>query len=338
MLEIALDLAVADPAYEAMACKFFENFLWLAASTDHLGGSSDSMWDEDDGFYYDVLRVPGGGMIPLKVRSVIGLLPLCASTVIPAEAVEKLPGFMARAQWFAEHHPDLMANIAKPGRAGVKGRHLLALVNEEKLRKLLARMLDPAEFLSDHGIRSISRMHVNQPCLIQLGGREFRVEYQPAESSTDIFGGNTNWRGPVWMPVNLLILRALLHLYQYYGNDFTVECPVGSGRYVTLFEAAQEIARRLTSIFLRDEHGHRPLYGGATRFQEDPYWRDHILFYEYFHGDNGAGLGASHQTGWTGVIARIMQVFASVDGQAILDDRITERMAARQPGVPVPAA
>jgi hypothetical protein len=302
MLEIALELATDDPIYEEMACKFLEHFLWIAAAINKSG-----MWDEEDGFYYDLLRLPNGASTPLKLRTMVGLLPLCASTVFERH-VANLPHFMARTEWFISQHPELFAHIRRPGPGGVHGRKLLALLDENRLRRVLARVLDETEFLSDYGIRSTSRCHREHPYIMKAGGREYRLDYEPAESSTGLFGGNSNWRGPIWMPVNALIVRALLQFSRYYGDTFTVECPTGSGQYMNLFEVEQELNRRISNIFLADHNGLRPVFGGAKKFQTDPHWRDYILFYEYFHGDNGAGLGASHQTGWTGLVARLLQM------------------------------
>jgi hypothetical protein len=318
MLDMALELARYDPSYEPMIVKFAEHFLWIAGSMDHVGHTSDELWDEEDGFFYDVLRMPDGGASRIRVRSMVGLLPLAATTVFSAEDVARFPQAMNRISAFMARHPDLTAQISHIDRPGVAGRRLLAVVNEEKLRRILARMLDPERFFGAYGVRSLSRWHKEHPYVFWAQGNEHRVEYLPAESDSGMFGGNSNWRGPVWMPVNLLIIRALLHFYLYYGDTFRIECPTGSGRQMTLYEVAREIARRLTSIFVRDASGRRPLYGGSSKFQEDPHWRDLILFYEYFHGDNGAGIGASHQTGWTGTIAKLIQLFASVSPEAIL--------------------
>jgi hypothetical protein len=321
MLEIALELAVTDPVYEELACKFLEHFLWTSSAMSRMGKQQDCMWDEEDGFFYDLLKLPDGSATRLKVRSVVGLLPLCASTVYEGGLAQSLPAFAARAQWLIEHRPQLVANVRRPGRVGVKGRHLLALLDDDKLRRVLAIMLDEAEFLSDYGIRSISRVHEDHPYSFYSSGQEFRVAYTPAESTSGLFGGNSNWRGPIWMPINALILRALIQLYSYYGDDFVVECPTGSGHMMNLFEVSREISRRLIRIFTRDENGDRPVYGGTKQFQTDPNWRDYVLFYEYFHGDNGAGLGAGHQTGWTGVIARILQLHGTLDAKQVLDGR-----------------
>ena len=313
MLEIAVELAMTDPDYADMALKFIEHFLWIASAMAHLGQDT-GMWDEEDGFFYDVLRLPDGQAQRLKVRSMVGLLPLCAATTFEGELMAKYPEIAERFQWFLAARPELYAAIHDPTKPGIAGRRLASILDETKLRRVLAKMLDENEFLSPYGIRSLSRYHADHPYVIQAGGQEYRVSYLPAESDTGMFGGNSNWRGPIWMPVNALIIRALLQYYLYYGDDFTVECPTGSGRQMTLYQVAEEIARRLGNIFLKDQDGRRPVYGGTEKFQEDPHWRDCLLFYEYFHGDNGAGLGASHQTGWTGVIARTMHLFATVQG------------------------
>jgi hypothetical protein len=307
MLEIAVELAVHDPSYDDVAEKFLEHFLWIAGAIDRVGQNDDEMWDEEDGFFYDVLRLPDGSARRLKVRSMVGLLPLCASTVFAPDVFERLPRLQARSARFIHRHPELVANITTPDRPGARGRYLLSLLNERKLRRVLAIMLDESEFLSPYGIRSLSRYHLDHPFVLNSDGYEYRVGYLPAESDSGMFGGNSNWRGPIWMPVNLMLLRALMNLHTYYGDDFKIECPTGSGTWMTLASIAHEIAGRLISIFVRGEDGRRPVYGGSTTFQEDPHWRDLVLFYEYFHGDNGAGIGASHQTGWTGLIARVIE-------------------------------
>jgi hypothetical protein len=307
MLEIALELSLHDSAYEDLAGKFLEHFFWIAAAMDRVGDNQDELWDEEDGFFYDLLRLPDGSAQRIKVRSMVGLLPLCASTVISREIIEKNPRFLERSRDFLIRHRHILATIHPPEKPGENGTHLLCILNEAKLRRVLARMLDEERFLSPYGIRSLSKWHKGHPYVFNVHGEEYRVEYLPAESNTGMFGGNSNWRGPVWFPVNLLIIRGLLQLHTYYGEAFKVECPTGSGRFMTLREVAFDIIHRLESIFLRNPDGRRPVYGGAEKFQSDPHWRDHILFYEYFHGDNGAGLGASHQTGWTGIVARLIQ-------------------------------
>jgi hypothetical protein len=300
-----------------MALKFCEHFLWIGSAMGHLGGDV-GMWDDEDGFYYDVLRLPDGRAQRLKVRSMVGLLPLCAATVFEGELLVKYPELAERVHWFLESRPELCSAIHDPRKAGVAGRRLAAILDETRLRRVLAKMLDENEFLSPYGLRSLSRYHADHPYVIHTGGQEYRVSYLPAESDTGMFGGNSNWRGPIWMPVNGLIIRALLQYYTYYGNGFTVECPTGSGRQMNLYQVAEELARRLSAIFLRGRDGRRPVYGGTRQFQEDPHWRNLILFYEYFHGDNGAGLGASHQTGWTGIVARGMHLFATAAAEQVL--------------------
>ena len=320
MLEMALALLGHDASYEEFVLKFVEHFFWIAAAVDPVGEHPDEMWDEEDGFFYDVLRLPDGTGTRIKVRSLVGLLPLCATTVIEADVIERFPQIAGKVRAFLDRNQDLLANIADPLAPGAHGRRLLSLVNEQKLRRILARMLDEERFLGPHGIRSISRWHLEHPYTFYAGGTELQVQYEPAESTSGMFGGNSNWRGPVWFPINLLLIRALLQHYRYYGDDLKVECPTGSGTMMNLFEVAQELSRRLAATFLRDEAGRRPVYGGTRLFQEDPHWRDLILFYEYFHGDNGAGLGASHQTGWTGLVARLIQSMGQFDAASVLDD------------------
>ena len=312
MLRIAVELAMHDPLYEEFVGKFFEHTMWIGGAMDRLGAVHDEMWDEEDGFFYDVLRLPDGSATRMKVRSMVGLLPLAAVAVFEEEEIARLPNFRQRARAFYDRHPELLANMHLPQEPGVAGRRMLSLFNEEKLRRVLARMLDEGEFLSPYGIRALSRHHQDHPFVFHCNGQEFRVDYLPGDSNTGMFGGNSNWRGPVWMPVNFLLLRALYVLHSFYGDSFKVECPTGSGRQMTLFEVGIEIGTRLTRIFLPDENGRRPVNGAAEKFNTDPHWKDCVLFYEYFHGDNGAGIGASHQTGWTGCIARIIQVMGDV--------------------------
>jgi len=319
MLELACELTAHDPTYEAMVIKFVEHFCFIASGMNRPG--QYGMWDEEDGFYYDLLRLPDGSATRLKVRSMVGLLPLCATTVLEKWQRERAPSAMA---WFRERArrmPELLETIhpTGPGHLGVAERGVLALVNSERLRRILTKMLDENEFLSPFGIRSLSKFHEQHPYIFNVGGQEHRVDYLPAESNTGMFGGNSNWRGPIWMPVNALIIRALKNFYLYYGDNFKIECPTGSGKLMNLFEVGKEISDRLTRIFIRDEHGGRPVYGGTEKFQNDPHWRDHILFYEYFHGDNGAGLGASHQTGWTGLVAKTIQLYGLLDSKRVLE-------------------
>jgi hypothetical protein len=317
MLEIGVQLALAKPAYVDVCVKFVLHFLWIASAMMH-AGQDKGMWDEEDGFFYDVLRLPDGRSQPLKVRSMVGLLPLCAVTVFEGELLEKVPETRKHLRKFLEARPELISFIHDPVKQGQAGRRLASILNEDNLRRVLAKTLDENEFLSPHGIRSLSRYHADHAYVFHVADQEYRVSYLPAESDTGMFGGNSNWRGPIWMPVNALIIRALLQYYMYYGDNFTIECPTGSGRRMTLYQVAEEISRRLASIFVRDKDGRRPVYGGTQKFQEDPHWRDLLLFYEYFHGDNGAGLGASHQTGWTGIIARVMHLFATTTSEQLL--------------------
>ncbi|MGH7332320.1 MAG: MGH1-like glycoside hydrolase domain-containing protein, partial [Candidatus Rokuibacteriota bacterium] len=319
MLELAVELAAHDRTYEDMAFKFVEHFFYIAAAMNQPG--QDGMWDEEDGFYYDLLRLPDGSATRLKVRSMVGLLPVCATTVVEKWQRERVPRATSGVQARMQQMPELLRSIhpTGPDHLGVGERGILALVNPERLRRILATMLDEGEFLSPYGIRSLSKVHAQHPYLFNVHGREYRVDYLPAESNTGMFGGNSNWRGPVWLPVNVLIIRALLQFYLYYGDRFTIACPTGSGKMLNLFEVAGEIAHRLTRIFLRDERGRRAVYGGTETFQSDPHWRDHLLFYEYFHADNGAGLGASHQTGWTGTVALLIHLFGLLDPQRFLE-------------------
>jgi hypothetical protein len=322
MLEIALILNEYDPMYDEISYRFLEHFVWITYAMDRIGSGHDSMWDEEDGFFYDLLHFPNGQAMRLKIRSMVGLLPLCAATVFDPDVAAKLPRMRELIGLFRKRHPEVARKIATaddPNVGGYKGRRLAAVINKDKLRRILGYMLDENEFLGPYGIRSLSKYHLDHPFVFYFGGQEFKVQYLPAESNTGMFGGNSNWRGPVWMPVNGLIIRGLLQMYPFYGNDFKVECPTGSGKYMTLFEVAKEISHRLTGIFLRDASGKRPVYGGTKKFQEDPHWRDYILFFEYFHGDNGAGLGASHQTGWTGLIARGIDLFARLTPELAME-------------------
>jgi hypothetical protein len=306
MLDIALELATHDPLYEDYALKFIEHFFWIAAAMDRVGDQHDEMWDEQDGFFYDVLRLPDGRATRIRVRSMVGLLPLCATTLMTGGMLTRFPNLARRIIAFLDRNPQLRARVPAPLKAGPDGRRIITMLDEGKLRRVLGYMLDENEFFGPYGIRALSQYHRDHPFIAHVHGDEYRVDYWPAESHNAMFGGNSNWRGPVWFPVNALIYRALLHYHGYYGDDFKIECPTGSGNQMTLFEVAQELARRLAATFLRDEQGRRPVFGGAELFQSDPHWRDHILFYEYFHGDNGAGLGASHQTGWTGLVAPLI--------------------------------
>ncbi len=321
MIEIALILAEKDPRYEEYAFTYLQHFMWIAYAMDRIGDNQDEMWDEEDGFFYDVLRLPDGSAQRLKVRSMVGLLPLCASTTFDPGQLGQLPRLAQLIALMRERYPEVVAQVAPDGVGfeGYNGRRLLSPLSRKRLERILGYMLDEDEFLGEFGIRSMSKHYEDHPFTFSAGGTTQTVRYVAVESDTGMFGGNSNWRGPVWLPVNGLIVRGLLNLYWFYGDEFKVECPTGSGVEMTLFEVAQEITRRLTKIFLRDENGKRPVYGGSTKFQDDPHWRDYILFYEYFHGDNGAGLGASHQTGWTGTIARLMDVFGRLSPEQALE-------------------
>ena len=318
MVEISAELAMANPAYVNLTMKFVEHFLMIASGMIRPGEEA-GMWDEQDGFFYDVLRLPDGRSERLKVRSMVGLLPLCAVTVFERKIATKYPEIGQAVSEYLRARPELMAFIHDPQKSGHKERLLGSVLNEANLRRVLKIMLDEAEFLSPFGIRALSRIHQEHPYTYRLGDQEYRVAYVPGEGDSGMFGGNSNWRGPIWMPVNMLILRALLQYYLFYGNSFTIECPTGSGKQMNLYEVAEEIGRRLSKIFLKDEQGKRPVHGTSRKFQDDPHWKDYPLFYEYFHGDTGAGVGASHQTGWSGGIARIMHLFASFEAHKILE-------------------
>ena len=307
MLSIAMELAWEDPVYEDVASKFFEHFVHIAHAMNDLGGEGIELWNEEDGFYYDVLHLPNGTHYPLKVRSMVGLVPLFAAETLEPEALDKLPGFKRRMQWFIDHDPDVPSHIdmSRTSEHGV--RRLLSLVSRGRLLRVLRYMLDESEFLSPSGVRALSKYHRDHPYVLKLDGDEHGIDYEPAESTTGLFGGNSNWRGPVWFPMNFLLIESLQRFHYYYGDELTVEFPTGSRQMKTLWEVAAELSRRLTRIFLRGADGRRPVYGGAEKFQRDPLWRDLILFYECFHGDNGAGLGASHQTGWTGLVAKLLE-------------------------------
>ncbi|GAB4188997.1 MAG: glucosidase [Coleofasciculaceae cyanobacterium] len=316
LLTIALELALDNPVYEDIATKFFEHFVYIAKAMNHIGEDDTALWDEEDGFFYDVLQLPNGEQIQLKVRSMVGLIPLFAVATIEPEMLEKLPAFKERLEWFVQHRPNLRQNVACMQTPGVGARRLLAIVQRDKLKRILQKMLDETEFLSAHGIRAVSRVHAEYPYSFDVNGTQFRVDYEPSESSSGLFGGNSNWRGPVWFPVNFLLIESLQKFHHYFGDDFTVEYPTGSGQYMNLWDVSVELSKRLISIFLKDSSGRRPLYGGIETFQTDPNWQDLILFHEYFHGDNGAGIGASHQTGWTGLVAKLIQQCGEDDAKS----------------------
>ncbi|MGH9845937.1 MAG: MGH1-like glycoside hydrolase domain-containing protein [Blastocatellia bacterium] len=307
MLTIALELAKENHAYEDVASKFFEHFVYICRAMNHAGCSDVELWDEESGFYYDVLHLPSGDHLPMRIRSMVGLTPLFAVETLDCELINELPGFRKRMMWFIENRPEFGQHVERRVTEDGRERWFLSLVNRDRLRKVLAFMLDEDEFLSPHGIRAVSRHHLDNPYVLHVNGMEHRVDYEPAESSTGLFGGNSNWRGPVWFPVNYLLVESLQKFHYFLGDQYQVECPTRSGDWKNLWDVAGEVSRRMTRIFLRDDDGRRPVYGAIEKFQHDPHWNDHLLFHEYFHGDNGAGIGASHQTGWTGLVAKLIQ-------------------------------
>ena len=307
LLAIALELAKDDPVYEDVASKFWEHFIYIAHAMSHRGHDSMGLWNEEDGFFYDVLKLPDGTQFPMKIRSMVGLIPLFAVETLEQEVLDRLPDFKRRLEWFVDNRPDLTENIASMKTHGQGERRLLSIATEQQLRAILRYMLDEREFLSPHGIRALSQFHRDNPYKLSVHGMEHRVDYEPGESSTGLFGGNSNWRGPVWFQVNFLLVESLQKFHHYLGDGFKVEFPTGSGKMLTLWDVAGELSRRMTSIFLQDEKGRRPVFGNLEKFQTDPHWRDLVLFHEYFHGDSGAGVGASHQTGWTGIVTKLMQ-------------------------------
>ncbi|MFL5740256.1 MAG: MGH1-like glycoside hydrolase domain-containing protein [Flavisolibacter sp.] len=307
LMRIALELAFYNPVYQDMATKFFEHFLYIAGAMDNMGASKEGLWDEEDSFFYDVLNSSEKGSVKLKARSMVGLIPLFAVEVLDHSLMKALPEFSSRLNWFLNYRPDLAELVSRYQEKNKKEKHLLSLLREHRLKKILERMLDESEFLSPYGVRALSKYHEQHPYEFILDGHCFDIGYSPAESPNGLFGGNSNWRGPVWMPVNFLIIESLQRFHYYYGNDFQVECPTGSGHYLTLDQVAEELCRRLTRLFLPDEHGRRPIFGKNEKMQNDPNFKNYLLFFEYFHGDNGRGVGASHQTGWTGLIAKLIQ-------------------------------
>jgi len=324
MLAIAMELAREDSTYEDVASKFWEHFLYIAAAMNNLGQDGISLWNEEDGFYYDVLHAGNGDHFPLKVRSMVGLIPLFAVETLEPDVLDKLPGFKRRLEWFIDNRPDLIANAACMRTRGTEERRLLSIVTRERLRRVLQVMLDENEFLSPYGIRALSRAHRNRPYTLEVSGQRHQVSYEPGESTTGLFGGNSNWRGPIWFPVNFLLVESLQRFHHYLGDAFTVECPTGSGQWMNLSEVAAELSRRLARTFLRGTDGTRPVHGMHEQFQSDPHWRDLVLFYEYFHGDNGRGVGASHQTGWTGLVAKLLQQAGERDQSAAAEERELE--------------
>jgi hypothetical protein len=332
MLAIAMELARHNPSYEDVASKFWEHFLHIAhamSGGQAHGGRGHDLWDDEDGFFYDVLHLPDDTRRPLKIRSLVGLIPLLAVQTLEAEALDRHDGFRRRLEWFIENRPDLTRNVACMRTPGRGERRLLAILDRDQLRRVLAVMLDEREFLSPYGIRAISRVHRDEPYVLRVNGTEYRVAYEPGESSTGLFGGNSNWRGPIWFPINFLIVEALQKFHHYLGDEYRVECPTGSGRLLTLWEVSQEISRRLSRIFLKDEDGRRPVFGSTGLFQADPLWSDLIPFHEYFHGDTGAGVGASHQTGWTALVAKLLIQSGEHDESHRRHSRTTEQRASR---------
>ena len=309
LMRIALELALEDHVYEDIASKFFEHFLYIAEAMSNIGGDGIGLWDETDEFYYDVLHLPDGERIPLRLRSMVGLIPLFAVEVLDASVFTRLPQFTARLRWFLDHRPQLARLVSRWIDPSAGERHLLSLLRGHRMKRLLARMLDETEFLSDYGVRSLSKIHASNPYVFEHAGNQISVHYIAGECATDVFGGNSNWRGPIWFPVNFLLIESLQKFHSYYGDDFKVECPVGSGTLLHLGQVAAELARRLCRLFLRDQAGRRPVFGDSPIEQRDPNFRDNLLFYEFFDGDTGKGLGAAHQTGWTALVASLMRTY-----------------------------
>jgi len=307
LLNMALELAKENPSYQGVATKFFEHFLAISYAMNNVAGEGIRLWDEEDGFFYDVLRTPGGAAFPLRVRSIVGLIPLFAVETIEPALLERFPAFVKRMEWFLENRVEAIQNMGRLRDPGAGGRRLLSLIGRKRLVRILTRVLDENEFLSPYGIRALSRVYKDHPYVVKLAGAERTVGYEPAESTSGLFGGNSNWRGPVWFPMNYLLIEALQKYHHYYGDSLKVECPTGSGKWMTLWEVASEISSRLTKLFLRGADGHRPVDARQARFKDDPNYRDIVTFYEYFNGDTGAGLGASHQTGWTALVAKLLQ-------------------------------
>jgi Mannosylglycerate hydrolase MGH1-like glycoside hydrolase domain len=320
LLVVAIELAHVNPSYEDIASKFFEHFLYIAHAMNHIGGEGESLWDEEDGFFYDNLHLPDGAIVPLKVRSMVGLIPLFAIETLEVGDLFKLPGFARRLNWFLQHRPSLSNNVTCHGIAGACERRILSIVTPEQLRRILECMLSEQEFLGPFGIRALSRYHKDHPYVLEVDGAQHRVDYQAAESTTGLFGGNSNWRGPVWMPVNFLMIEALQKFHHFFGDEFRVECPTGSGQMKTLWEVALDLSNRLIAIFLKDSKGRRPVFGREEKFHKDPHWNNYIPFHEYFHGDDGSGIGASHQTGWTGLIAKLLQQMGEYGGRSATEE------------------
>jgi len=317
LMRIALELSMANPVYQDMANKFFEHFLHIAAAMASLGSGTDGLWDNEDQFFYDTIKMPGDASIRLKIRSMVGLAPLFAVEVIDDQVMHALPEFAKRLNYLLEKRPDLAALVSRWHEKGSGQKHLLSLLRGHRVKCLLYRMLDETEFLSDYGLRSVSKYHEQHPYELKVDGQVLTIKYTPAESDNALFGGNSNWRGPIWFPVNFLLIESLQRFHIYYGDDFKIEYPTGSGKLLTLFEISNELSKRLSAIFLRNTKGVRPVFGQQEKFQQDPHFRDYILFHEYFNGDNGKGLGASHQTGWTGLIAKLLLPWNMVTSQSV---------------------
>jgi hypothetical protein len=307
LMRISLELAATKPVYQDMATKFFEHFMYIAGAMVNIGGEGLSLWDEQDEFFYDVLLLPNGYHMPLRVRSMVGLIPFFAVETLEPDLLEKVPDFKRRMEWFLNYRPDLAGLVSRWNQPGMGERRLLSLLRGHRMKRVLKRMLDESEFLSGNGVRALSKFHKDHPYEFRVNGSTFTVRYTPAESDTGLFGGNSNWRGPVWFPVNFLLIESLQKFHHYYGDDFKIEHPTGSGNLVTINDVAEELSGRLTKTFLLDADGRRPVFGTGSRMQTDPHFRDYVLFHEYFDGDSGRGVGASHQTGWTGVVAKLLQ-------------------------------
>jgi hypothetical protein len=312
LMRIALELARENPVYQDIATKFFEHFLHIAAAMNNIGDGDYVLWNEEDQFFYDVLQLPNGRKMSLKVRSMVGLIPLFALEVLPQALLDEVPEFTRRMKWFLDYRPELHALVSHWEEKGVHGCHLVSLLRGHRMKALLRRMLDETEFLSDYGVRALSRVHADQPYEFGCTGERLEVGYWPAESLSNLFGGNSNWRGPIWFPVNYLLISSLRRFHDYYGDEFQVECPVGSGQNLSIRQVADELSRRLSRLFTRNNEGRRAVFGESEKHQHDPHFRDHLLFYEYFHGDSGRGVGASHQTGWSGLVANLIHELHAV--------------------------
>src|SRR5438094_3995642 len=324
---MALELAHQEPCYQDVASKFWEHFIYIGHDMSHRGHDGMGLWNEEDGFVYGGLKLPNGEHFPMKIRSMVGLIPLFAVETLEPDVLDSLPDFKRRLEWFIDNRPDLTESIACMRTGGMGERRLLSIADREQLRRILKYMLDEQEFLSPYGIRAVSRFHRENPYKVNVNGSEHRVDYEPGESSTGLFGGNSNWRGPIWFPVNFLRVESLQKFHHYLGEDFKVEFPTGSGNMLTLWEVSTELSRRLSSTFLRDKNGRRPVFGNLETFQTDPNWNDLVLFHEYFHGDSGAGVGASHQTGWTGVVTKLMQQSGEADKKNSRRDAVASAAA-----------